>query len=358
MKLTRTPLYRCAQRIHSEYLRRARSQANLRRQTLEDLRQSCKTICQRALSIRIAGQQGWSLAAAKLRGELPAEVQSAQQTAVEWLRQQSNPAVCVPSLALIVEELRQLQQEFEKADFDPGEGRIKAQTEPLVLEGITLGHFSIELHLERLARKPGSDCFGCVALEPNPAESNDSVTHPHVKDEDLCAGEATLPISLALEQGRLFDAFQLVASVLRTYNSGSPYVSLDDWEGRSCPECEDTCDIDDMSHCEGCDRNVCEDCMSCCDLCDQSCCRACLEHDSVSHKYCCKNCYHFCEGCSRIVDSDSFDDDKQLCPQCLAKHNQATQTHNPENHCDDSNNDANISANDAAANPAAPVAAA
>ena len=65
-----------------------------------------------------------------------------------------------------------------------------------------------------------------IAEDPHPAHSDDSVTHPHVQSEGVCEGDAKLPIRNALSQLRLLDFFQIVGSLLRTYNSGSPYVAL------------------------------------------------------------------------------------------------------------------------------------
>jgi hypothetical protein len=42
------------------------------------------------------------------------------------------------------------------------------------------------------------------------------------------------PIRNALEQGRLHDFFMIVANLLRTYNWGSPFVSVSDWRGEEC----------------------------------------------------------------------------------------------------------------------------
>jgi hypothetical protein len=254
---------------------------------------------------------------------------------VEWLRSQGDAITPVPGLSLLMDELRELRVEFDEVTIDFSANRIAARTEPLVLEEVHLGPFSIELHLDQLSGEPGSDCFECIAIEPNPAENNSAVTHPHVQDGGLCAGEATLPIRLALTQGRLFDAFMLVAGVLRTYNAQSPYVSLDHWNGSPCPECGDSCDDDDTRYCESCDRYLCENCSGCCEVCDASCCRSCLERDPVSGTSCCPSCRHTCRTCERVVDPDSFDSETELCPQCLAKQ-EAEQPTNPEDIPDDS----------------------
>ena len=56
--------------------------------------------------------------------------------------------------------------------------------------------------------------YRVVALDPHPAGSDESVTHPHVRDEQLCAGDAAAAIRSALAGGRICDFFLLVRSVL------------------------------------------------------------------------------------------------------------------------------------------------
>ena len=195
-----------------------------------------------------------------------------------------------------------------------------------MLEDINLGPFSIELHVNRLADRLGSECFNCIALEPNPAESREDTTHPHVQDGHICAGDATLPIAAALKEGRIADAFVLMRSVLQTYNQSSPYIALDDWSGRRCQDCDYLVDGEYMYYCDGCERDVCEDCYSSCDMCDQGCCCGCLEKDDVSGNRCCSACRYTCSACNRTVDSESFDEETELCPGCLEKQKQEQET--------------------------------
>jgi hypothetical protein len=227
-----------------------------------------------------------------------------------------------PTLRLIVEELKQLQEEFEEVQFAPKDGLIIAQTDAIELEDVALGPFAIELHVKRLARDASSACFDCVALEPNPASSNEDVTHPHVQSKGLCAGDAAAPINQALRQGRISDAFCMVRSVLKTYNPGSPYVALADWDGARCGDCERSCDREDLHFCEHCEHDYCDDCISTCEVCDGSVCQSCLERDPVSHRDCCPNCRHTCGECQRTVDADAYVEATGLCLQCHAKQQQ------------------------------------
>jgi hypothetical protein len=274
-----------------------------------------------------ASRRGWLSAAASKDLQIVSEA-ARLQAAVEHLRTQL-PTVRLqsapPSLGTIIAELQQLGDEFDDVEIDLKQNLIGVTTEPIVLEGTHLGPFTINLHVSRLADRLDSACFNCVALEPNPAASNDSTVHPHVQDGHLCAGDASVPISAALKDGRIADAFILVRSVLQNYNPDSPYIALEHWSGRRCEECDYITDSDSLCFCDGCEKDVCEDCYSSCDLCDQGCCRSCLETDSVSGNRCCAACRRTCRECSRTVDRDSFDEESELCPACLAN-----QKPNPE----------------------------
>jgi hypothetical protein len=210
------------------------------------------------------------------------------------------------------------------------ERQIVARTPAIELEDVYLGPFAIELHVDRLAGSPASHCFDIVALEPNPASCNESVTHPHVQDKALCAGDAAVPISQALKQGRIADGFCLVRSVLQTYNPASPSVALDSWSGQYCHDCDCPIDEDDARFCDHCDNRFCDGCMAGCDLCERSCCRGCIDHDPVSDRRCCPACCHRCSECDRVVDADSFNSETELCPECHEKRRQTNKENQHE----------------------------
>jgi hypothetical protein len=213
---------------------------------------------------------------------------------------------------------------------------LSARTDRIVLEDVDLGPFEIRLHVGRLdGRHADAGCFDCVALDPNPASSSEETTHPHVQSNSLCAGDAALPISQALRQGRVFDAFALVRSVLQTYNDASPYVALDSWSGSPCPDCGRSVDADDLFYCEACGRDYCDGCVGRCDVCGESTCDGCLERDRVSRRDCCPSCRHVCDACNRTVDADSFDSDSERCPQCAP----AASEHQDDTEEDDNDGD-------------------
>ncbi len=249
------------------------------------------------------------------------------------------------------QDLLQLRDEFDEVQFDLRRHLIVAVTPSIELEEIALGPFRIELHLDRLVEHANASAFDLIALRPNPADSNEDVTHPHVRDRQLCAGDATVPIARALEQGRICDAFLAVAAVLKTYNPGSPYVSLSDWHGQPCSDCGYTVGPDDSRACDGCEKEFCKECIGWCEVCESSYCRSCLEEDPQSGRSCCRSCRHRCGACHRVVDADSFVEETGLCPEC---HEERTQPQEKENQ-DEFSNPATAPEPDSGRSPQSPA---
>jgi len=279
------------------------------------LLEACDAVRDRCRHLSRARYRGWRLAERRLREELLRDCRELQSAATQLLSRSSQSHR--PGPLEVLGELRQLHEEFEAVELDLKEGVLSATTEPVELEDTHLGRFSIRLHLPRLADRPDASCFDCVALDPNPAHSSPSVTHPHVQDWQLCSGEASAPIVEALAQGRVCDAFVLVRSVLNTYNASSAYVALDEWDGVTCGECGHSYSPDDGRYCEHCCCDYCDECTGCCEACDGTCCRSCLGLDEEVGVYCCPDCRGTCAGCSRVVLNKHVDEATGLCPQCL-----------------------------------------
>ena len=221
-------------------------------------------------------------------------------------------------------DLRQLEAEFEGVEVRWTDKVLRAVTEAIALRGGGLGPFAVELHWE--ARSEPASRFGILALGPNPAAGHRGVTHPHVRDGHLCAGDAVDPIRLALEDGRIADAFVLVRSVLRTYNPASPYTPLEEWGGRPCAECGRTIPGDERYGCEGCDADFCESCSEGCGRCDSTRCSGCLDPCALCRTPCCSHCldddpagralcsdcWAICDDCDRRFPKDRLAG--RLCP--------------------------------------------
>ena len=142
-----------------------------------------------------------------------------------------------------------------------------------------MGRFQIELDWRKL---PDSTGFRVIAIDLNPAASNENTTHPHIEQESLCVGDARLPIQYSLQQGRIADFFLIVNNVLLTYNSGSPYVSLADWNGMSCSDCGDSVNSEDRYTCEKCDHTLCESFYRHCEACSSYFCCECVTRTKMS----------------------------------------------------------------------------
>jgi len=123
------------------------------------------------------------------------------------------------SVADIYRDLLGLREEFDQVQSDFEAEELCVTTAPVVLEDFNLGPFEIRLNWSHFDRGPA---YRVVALEPYPARTNDSVTHPHVSDEVVCEGDGREAIQAALQQGRIGDFFLLVSQLLHTYAPARP----------------------------------------------------------------------------------------------------------------------------------------
>ncbi|HJN10756.1 MAG TPA: hypothetical protein QF564_18870, partial [Pirellulaceae bacterium] len=251
--------------------------------------------------MRLGHQHGWHLATHRLQRDLREMLRRlhGELTAIDCMLEPSQDESHQVSTNDIYADLVALRKEFDEVRFDRRERTLTVTTEPIELDGINLGPFEIRLDWSNLIDgHPGN--YRVVAIDANPASTNDTVTHPHVQDEAVCEGEGRQPIRCALEQGRLLDFFVIVGNLLRTYNSGSPYVSLSDWHGVECADCGATACDDERWTCEKCQTTVCGECYFSCPGCDSICCNTCVTH---------------CEGCDEVHCSACT----QACARCHAE---------------------------------------
>jgi len=216
-----------------------------------------------------------------------------------------------PSLREIHAELCQAQNEFGSLHYDRRVGELSVVTEPVELEGVYLGPFEIRLEVEGLT-EPRHTPYRVVALDAHPAACNAAVTHPHVSEERLCPGDAGAAVRKALDTGRVCDVFTLVRSVLMTYNSESPYVSLADWYGTTCYECGCMMPPDEVRWCEICGHDYCGECAGYCHRCDETTCLGCLGTCPVCEEPTCTSCMTVCPDCGRDLCGLCLDEN--LCP--------------------------------------------
>jgi len=295
------------------------------------------------LLYRLADEHGLSLCQLKLRQEL-------QHTLRNFMEQISTLTSCfevdpqdVLGFRHWYEEVEQLHEEFNTVTFQPGEGKLRVETPMITLGQVCLGAFAIDFHKKSTGISIHD--FEMVALQPEPANTDSDVIHPHVKGGELCAGDAKAPIRSALESGRLTDACLLIQSTLQTYNSRSAYVKLEQWYGVQCFDCSRTINPEDSFTCEGCQHTLCDQCFSSCSTCSStycpecmkgcsSCrssyCDTCLEPSERDDKPLCRNCRTSCGRCGQIVAVEEFDEEEQVCLDCLDDHEEELPSINPK----------------------------
>jgi hypothetical protein len=328
---------------HTKYLLKVAGaiQANVLRQPnprLADAEATLSRLCgqleclkQTLGKLAICRQRGWNLAGQQLLQDLRYTVQElgAEATRSERVvRGQAEPA---PALGQLYEELIQTEQEFDDVEYRRSEGVLVVTTGPIVLEDIRLGRFEIQLVLDRLGTPDHHDTLRIVALEPNPASSDERVTHPHVSSDGLCAGDASAALRTALISGRICDVFLLARSVLENYNSGSPFVSLENWDGTPCFDCGYCASADDTFYCENCEHDYCSDCISYCRSCDTNLCRECLRKCSLCDEYICEACLQPCRRCGASACPACLDDN--VCTTCIEKEEHDEQGNDDDLQC-------------------------
>ena len=217
----------------------------------------------------------------------------------------------IASLGDILADLRALESEFENFAIDLRAGTVSVTTDPIILEGITLGPFQIVVAVERLGEPSPYDL---VALDPNPAAGSSEFVHPHVQDEILCEGEGKAAIRRASEQGRIHDLCVIVRQILRTYHAGSAYLPLSQWDGRECHDCGRRAGDDETTRCGRCDHDLCFDCSVRCPGCRDDVCAGCRTSCSTCAASPCDGCIRGCAECGLSFCAECLDG--RLCDDC------------------------------------------
>lgn len=254
----------------------------------------------------------------------------ALQKQLEECRTSMSESGCnwLASLSEIVSDLRALEDEFAGVAVDLKKRQFSVVTDDIELESVALGPFRITLELSDRSRE--SPRYFVEALEPNPSSEDHRAVHPHVHDHQLCEGDGKVAIRQALQQGRLFDFFVLLRQVLNTYNAGSAYSSLSDWEGRICDCCSRRTSDDESTSCERCQNHICFDCSSGCARCERYCCESCYITCHACEESVCSSCSTACDVCH--VD---------YCEKCLTESTCSTCRKDQEPDADEHNSATN-----------------
>lgn len=266
--------------------------------------------------LRLVRRKYWRLAEATLSNDLHRLLHQVQSELLAIENNLTQPLLInrSSSLADIHADLNALEVEFGKISFDRRARTLSVTTEPIELDEVFLGPFEIRLNWATMS-DPYGRRYRIIALDPHPAASNDSVTHPHVQSENLCEGDGHQPILAALKQGRLLDFFLLIANILRTYNSSSPYISLEDWHGVDCTECGNTIHDEENWNCERCGTTLCDGCVHSCYGCESSLCSDCIVSCSGCQDYFCNSCLKVCSHCESDFCSGCLHDN-EICTDC------------------------------------------
>lgn len=233
----------------------------------------------------------------------------------------------VPGFRSFYNDLLCLERDFD-VRYTERLRKIVVRTLPITLEGVELGRFDIVIDTRRVGRD--GRAYVIYAVEPNPAEKDSSIIHPHVCGDELCEGEGHAIIRAATRECRMYDLADIINSILNTYNPGSPYVRLSDWKAPPCNTCGEPCveRDDDLEgpcsecarpHCDRCARariyrcTDCEEvyCRTCrtrysCVSCEDAICSRCARTCDSCNEYICSNCQYTCENCDNILCSGCY----------------------------------------------------
>ena len=222
----------------------------------------------------------------------------------------------LPKPADIFADLTQIEDEFGELNFDFEAKIVSVTTDTIVLDDITFGSFEIRLFVDQISKLYNESPYRVIALEPYPAATDSSVTHPHVSSEKLCEGDGVVSIRKAIEQGRICDFFTMVVNILQTYNPDSPYVSLDDWCGVCCYDCGYTVASDECCYCEDCDHDYCSQCSMYCQICEMTICMGCSFGCPDCEQQVCQRCTAICTECEETVCNDCITEEG-ICNNCI-----------------------------------------
>ena len=296
---------------------------------LSDFCSKCAEITKSSNIYHVAVDKHWFISAEKIETKFSRNINELTHHLYQFKDIVDHNEGKPQNLSGIYADISQIEQEFGELKYNLKEKTISVITDPIELEGIPLGSFEIRLFINLISRLYSDLPYSIIALEPNAAATDENITHPHVSNETLCEGDGYNAIRRAIEQGRFYDFFTLVINILNTYNPSSPYVSLGDWSGVYCYECNDVVSGDDRYSCEDCQNDFCCDCSTYCKVCETTICLTCSIECTSCKDPVCKFCAIMCSDCEKIFCPDCLNDDN-LCNQCQEKREEQEYDEEPE----------------------------
>ena len=144
-----------------------------------------------------------------------------------------------------------------------------------------------------------------------------------MQNHTLCEGDGRNAIRAALNEGRLFDFFQIANSILHTYNPDSAYTRMEDWDGVECKDCGRAVATDDECSCEACSTTSCFDCTTGCTECSDRYCYDCIGECAVCDMSACTACSRKCQDCDEMCCKSCLNNDN-LCEECIEQETETT----------------------------------
>lgn len=158
------------------------------------------------------------------------------------------------------EEIARLEQDYNRvagiagnreilANVEAAVEHILAERRPRVLQHgfrVKLATVTLEdddsektITLDKLwAKVLFSARRGVDILVSGPRRPHVNMIHPHVYSGKPCMGEVQVAWENMLKHGLIADAIDLLEESLGSYNSGSPYIKLPEFIGKTCSICE------------------------------------------------------------------------------------------------------------------------
>ena len=220
----------------------------------------------------------------------------------------------LPTLKTIIEDLNAIMKDFSGINFT--DDCLTVEMGPFELEGVNFGSFQAALSLKYLCMMDVEYSPQIYAVDPNYPKSDEVHPHPHVRGHEICLGGGRDVLYKSMSNARLQDCFQIISSVLNTYNGNDPYAHIERWTGEQCGNCEVYYDPNnDGVVCEKCEKPYCKSCVrGCCSKAAPVCykCEPSQFNCSWCGKVLCSECVSLCK-CNIRLCLDHMPMDNHRC---------------------------------------------
>lgn len=224
----------------------------------------------------------------------------------------------------LVEEVRDVLTKFE-GDVTIWRGEITFDVPNVDLDGVDFGTFEVRLFRDN------------NRWDVTVSGGNYDNAHPHTTEEGfLCLGEGEELFHNTMDDGRLFDAMEIVSTLVRSYNPSSCYSTVSkivDGDGTPCIDCGSHVSDDYAYTCCACNETLCEGCTKSCDSCQSVFCCECTHRCSCScgrAEWRCDNCRPDCQECGTFICGICDADCDGTHPDCIPPEEEDEEDETPE----------------------------